>query len=179
MSQKYDFTHITSVDPNDLTLVDSLLLEFANWIRTKAYGKDVRESISRLGERLGIILNQYQAETHRTSNEMALLKNELEETIHGLTQDSEVKNARVDIEGVVYETLKKRLDDMQLKTGELGHNVGTEELSGDSLYIEGLDQADSPFSYEVISTEEETDIPFGVKTIKATDIGFEPAGDDK
>ncbi|QFX92519.1 hypothetical protein [Fructilactobacillus fructivorans] len=178
MSNKYDYMHIENADNNDLTLVDDLLLEFAKWVRTKAYGLDVREGIARLGERIGVILNQYQAENNRTSNEINTLKNELQSTLSGLTQDAEVKNARVDVEGVVYETLKKRLDETQLKNGELSNVIATGEIAGGSLYLEGLDNATSPFSYDIVSTNEESGIPYGVETIKVQDVGIEPVGGD-
>lgn len=174
----YDYSHIKELDPNDLSMVDGLILEFAEWVRTKGYGLDVREGIARLGERIGVILNEYSAEVNLTKNQMETLSNELNQTISGLTQDSEVKNARMSLDGIIFTTLKERLDNLEENAGTVGNVVGSVDLDGSSLFIEGLDSPNSPFTVDVEQTVEDDEIPFGIETINAKDIGIEKVGSD-
>ena len=168
----YDYSHIKELDSNDLSMVDGLILEFAKWVRTKGYGLDVREGIARLGERIGVILNEYSAEVNLTKNQMEALSNELDQTISGLTQDSEVKNARINLDGIVFTTLKERLDNLEENAGTVGNAVGSVDLDGSSLFIEGLDSPKHHISIDVEQTVEDDEIPFGIETINAKDIGF-------
>jgi hypothetical protein len=168
----YDYSHIKELDPNDLSMVDGLILEFAKWVRTKGYGLDVREGIARLGERIGVILNKYSAEVNLTKNQMEALSNELNQTISGLTQDSEVKNARMSLDGIIFTTLKERLDNLEENAGTVGNVVGSVYLEGSSLFIEGLDSPNSPIAIDFEQIVEDDEIPFGIETIDAKDIGF-------
>lgn len=47
------------------------------------------------------------------------LVEEWKNTLNGVTVDSELINARIDLHGIVYKTLKERLDDMQSKLEDL------------------------------------------------------------
>lgn len=174
----YDYSHIKELDSNDLSMVDGLILEFAKWVRTKGYGLDVREGIARLGERIGVILNEYSAEANLTKNQMETLSNELNQTISGLTKDSEIKNARMNLDGIIFTTLKERLDNLEENAGTVGNIVGSVDLDGSSLFIKGLDSPNSPFTVDVEQTVEDDEIPFGIETINAKDIGIEKVGSD-
>lgn len=174
----YDYSHIKELDSNDLSMVDGLILEFAKWVRNKAYGLDVREGIARLGERIGVILNEYSVEANLTKNQTKMLSNELNRTISGLTQDSEVKNARINLDGIAFATLKERLDNLEENAGAVGNAVESVDLDGSSLFIEGLGSPNSPISIDVEQTVRDDEIPFGIETINAKDIGIEKVGSD-
>lgn len=178
MSQNYNYSHIMTSDPNDLTLIDPQLMSFINGWRTYAYGIDVRESGARTWESIGIQLTQFNALINQLSKKFDYLQNQLNEATAGMTQDSEVKQARVGTDGTVYVNLKARIDDVENKEIEFGDTLGTIDLSDNTLVVIGLDSPNSPFTVDVEQTVEDDEIPFGIETINAKDIGIEKVGSD-
>ena len=159
-------------DPNDLTKIDSQLMRFIDGWRTYAFGIDVRESGARAWESIGIKLTQFNALTNQLSKKFDYLQNQLNEATAGMTQDAEVKQARVGTGGTVYANLKARIDDIEKKKIEFGDTIGTTDLSDNTLIVTGFNSPGSNLSYTVISTVEDDEIPFGIETINAKDIGI-------
>lgn len=176
MSKNYSYSHIMTSDPNDLTLIDPQLMIFINGWRTYAFGIDVRESGARAWESIGIKLTQFNALINQLSKEFDYLQNQLNEVTAGMTQDAEVKQARVGTDGTVYVNLKARIDDVENKEIEFGDTVGITSLNDNMLVVTGLNSPGSNLSYSVISTVEDDEIPFGIETINAKDIGIEKVG---
>lgn len=176
MSKNYNYSHIMTSDPNDSTLIDSQLMSFINGWRTYAFGIDVRESGARAWERVGIKLTQLDVLTNQLGKKFDYLQNQLNEATAGMTQDAEVKQARVGTDGTVYTNLKERIDYVENKEIEFGDTLGVADLSGNTLVVIGLNSPGSNLSYSVISTVGDNDIPFGIETINAKDIGIEKVG---
>ena len=89
------------------------------------YGVDVRESLARLAEQTSAdVYDDRQTvldyKNHANNEEQALrnlankLSQEFNSILNSKTDNAEVVNARIDVSGAVYETLKSRLDAMQL-----------------------------------------------------------------
>lgn len=111
----------------DMDKVDELHRKLANWIRVKMNGIDVREALARLVEQTSSDIfdaNQVALALEKLSYD---LEEEWENTLSGLTVDSELINSRIDLYGFVYSTLKERLDAMQkneiflFKSDEIDH----------------------------------------------------------
>lgn len=121
-----DPTHIMPTDsPVDQSKVSEANKTLAKWLRQKMYGVDVRESLARLAEQTSAdVYDDRQTvqdyKNHANNEEQALrnmanrLSQEFENVLNAKTDNAEVINARIDVAGAVYETLKSRLDAMQL-----------------------------------------------------------------
>ena len=136
-----DPTHIMPTDsPVDQTKVSDASKLLAKWIRQKMYGVDVRESLARLAEQTSAdVYDDRQTvqdyKNHANNEEQALrnmvnrLSQEFENVLNAKTDNAEVINARIDVAGAVYQTLKMRLDAMQLnlntfyRTGQVDPNL--------------------------------------------------------
>ena len=121
-----DPTHIMPTDsPVDQSKVSEANKTLAKWLRQKMYGVDVRESLARLAEQTSAdVYDDRQTvldyKNHANNEEQALrnlankLSQEFNSILNSKTDNAEVVNARIDVSGEVYETLKSRLDAMQL-----------------------------------------------------------------
>ena len=121
-----DPTHIMPTDsPVDQSKVSEANKTLAKWLRQKMYGVDVRESLARLAEQTSAdVYDDRQTvldyKNHANNEEQALrnlankLSQEFNSILNSKTDNAEVVNARIDVSGAVYETLKSRLDAMQL-----------------------------------------------------------------
>lgn len=121
-----DPTHIMPTDsPVDQSKVSDASKLLARWLRQKMYGVDVRESLARLAEQTSAdVYDDRQTvqdyKNHANNEEQALrnlankLSQEFENVLNAKTDNVEVINARIDVAGAVYQTLKMRLDAMQL-----------------------------------------------------------------
>lgn len=121
-----DPTHIIPTDsPVDQSKVSEANKTLAKWLRQKMYGVDVRESLARLAEQTSAdVYDDRQTvldyKNHANNEEQALrnlankLSQEFNSILNSKTDNAEVINARIDVSGAVYETLKSRLDAMQL-----------------------------------------------------------------
>lgn len=121
-----DPTHIMPTDsPVDQSKVSDASKLLARWLRQKMYGVDVRESLARLAEQTSAdVYDDRQTvqdyKNHANNEEQALrnmvnrLSQEFENVLNAKTDNAEVINARIDVAGAVYQTLKMRLDAMQL-----------------------------------------------------------------
>ena len=121
-----DPTHIMPTDsPVDQSKVSEANKTLAKWLRQKMYGVDVRESLARLAEQTSAdVYDERQTvldyKNHANNEEQALrnlankLSQEFNSILNSKTDNAEVINARIDVSGAVYETLKSRLDAMQL-----------------------------------------------------------------
>lgn len=121
-----DSTHIMPTDsPVDQSKVSEANKTLAKWLRQKMYGVDVRESLARLAEQTSAdVYDDRQTvldyKNHANNEEQALrnlankLSQEFNSILNSKTDNAEVVNARIDVSGAVYETLKSRLDAMQL-----------------------------------------------------------------
>lgn len=121
-----DPTHIMPTDsPVDQSKVSEANKTLAKWLRQKMYGVDVRESLTRLAEQTSAdVYDDRQTvldyKNHANNEEQALrnlankLSQEFNSILNSKADNAEVVNARIDVSGAVYETLKSRLDAMQL-----------------------------------------------------------------
>ena len=121
-----DPTHIMPTDsPVDQSKVSEANKTLAKWLRQKMYGVDVRESLAMLAEQTSAdVYDDRQTvldyKNHANNEEQALrnlankLSQEFNSILNSKADNAEVVNARIDVSGAVYETLKSRLDAMQL-----------------------------------------------------------------
>lgn len=103
------------------------------------YGQDVREALALLVEQTSSDLyddKQIALALEKLAQELQIkwdrdtqkIIDEWKNTIGGVTVDSELINARIDLHGIVYKTLKERLDDMQSKIENLVAEAATESV---------------------------------------------------
>lgn len=125
-----DPTHITDdswIDQDKVSEVHKLL---SKWLREKMHGEDVREALALLVEQtssdlyddrqIAIALEKLAEKLQKQwDDEFQRINDEWKNTIGGVTVDSELINSRIDLHGIVYKTLKERLDDMQSKIEDL------------------------------------------------------------
>lgn len=138
----------TNIDvPNNIdpSHVSTEVKQLAKWLREKMYGIDVREVIARAVEQMSSDVYDDQQVADDLGKLIDKLNEEWLNTLNGLTQDAEVKNARIDIKNVVYTTLKKRLDTEQLNN--ITHLAVTEVDELQTLRIDGLTKASTPIKY--------------------------------
>ncbi|TFI67535.1 hypothetical protein CKN63_03390 [Carnobacterium divergens] len=134
-----DPTHITGeswIFEDKVSEVHKIL---AKWIREKMYAQDVREALALLVEQTSSDLyddKQIALSLEKLAQELQIkwdrdtqkIIDEWKNTIGGVTVDSELINARIDLHGIVYKTLKERLDDMQSKIENLVAEAATESV---------------------------------------------------
>ncbi|MSD84472.1 hypothetical protein GKC32_10710 (plasmid) [Lactobacillus curvatus] len=140
-----DPTHIDIPDNIDPNHISTEVKQLAKWLREKMYGVDIREAIARVVEQISSDVY----DDRQVADELGKLIDELNEewlnTLNGLTQDAEVKNARIDIKDFVYKTLKGRLDSEQ--THNVTHLTVANVDEIQTLRINGLTKASTPVKY--------------------------------
>lgn len=161
-----DPTAIDEPDTIDQSKVSEANKKLAKWLREKMYGVDVREALARLAEQTSsdvyddrVIALALQALADKLSKEW-------QDTLAGATQDSEVKNARIDVNGVVYTTLKSRIDALQLSTATMLYVTDVQEIQ--TLRLLNLTQNSSPMRYAKVATVE--DVFTGDPGLKIQDV---------
>ncbi|TFJ55036.1 hypothetical protein CKN80_01015, partial [Carnobacterium divergens] len=159
-------THITDENLVDMNKVDEVHKLLAKWLREKMYGKDVREALARLAEQVSSdiyddrqvalalekLAKELQAKWDRDTQKII---DEWKNTLGGLTVDSELINARIDLHGIVYKTLKERLDDMQSKIENLDATESVFKLTHNQNCYPTLRVFYSTYGAAVVPSEEE------------------------
>lgn len=150
-----DVDHATSLISTGK--VDEAADFIANIIMVGMYGKQVRGSLALWTKLVAEICDKMfadyledQAVAAALQKLLDKLQNEWQGTLAGLTQDSEVKNARVDVYGVVWKTLKERLDNIENKTPDLipvHETIDTRKI----LKLKGLTTSSKPIKYKTVS----------------------------
>lgn len=137
--------------------VDEAAEFIANIIMVGMYGKQVRGSLALWTKLVAEICDKMfadyledQAVAAALQKLLDRLQSEWKDTLAGLTEDSEVKNARVDVYGVVWKTLKERLDNIESKVPDLIlANEVTDRVK--NLKLNGFTTSSEPLKYEVES----------------------------
>lgn len=137
--------------------VDEAADFIANIIMVGMYGKQVRGSLALWTKLVAEICDKMfadyledQAVAAALQKLLDKLQNEWQGTLAGLTQDSEVKNARINVYGVVWKTLKERLDNIENKTPDLipvHETIDTRKI----LKLKGLTTSSKPIKYKTVS----------------------------
>lgn len=161
-----DPTHITGeswIFEDKVSEVHKIL---AKWIREKMYGQDVREALALLVEQTSSDLyddKQIALALEKLAQELQIkwdrdtqkIIDEWKNTIGGVTVDSELINARIDLHGFVYKTLKERLDDMQSKIENLDATESVFKLTHNQNCYPTLRVFYSTYGAAVVPSEEE------------------------
>ncbi|WP_429971145.1 hypothetical protein ACQW5G_00475 [Fructilactobacillus sp. Tb1] len=166
-----DFNSVNPVNPVDLSLVDPQIRQNTNGIRHKAIGKDVRELIARSIEWNSMINSNTSSKLNSVTNLMNYMQGEFDNTLHGLTVDSEVINAREDASGKIYTTLKNRLDSEQLDHGHLGDIFGNDDFE-QTLVVKGLTEHSKGLHYKTINSTQNQKIHGGIYTKDVSQISY-------
>lgn len=140
-----DSSHITIDNPVNQDHVSAANQLLAKWLREKMYGVDVREAIARAVEQMSSDVYDDQQVATDLETLIDRLTAEWSNTISGITQDAELKNARIDVHGLVYETLKKRLDTEQLNNVTHLMSFTVNDLR--TLRLNGFTKASQPLKY--------------------------------
>lgn len=137
--------------------VDDAADFIAKFLMTKMFGAHVRISlatwtkmVAQMCDKMFTDYLEDQAVAAALQKLLDRLQNEWQGTLAGLTQDSEVKNARVDVYGVVWKTLKERLDNIENKTPDLipvHETIDTRKI----LKLKGLTTSSKPIKYKTVS----------------------------
>ncbi|MGX7388964.1 hypothetical protein ACWOF5_12125 [Carnobacterium divergens] len=161
-----DPTHITGeswIFEDKVSEVHKIL---AKWIREKMYAQDVREALALLVEQtssdlyddkqIALALEKLAQELQiKWDNDTQKIVDEWKNTIGGVTVDSELINARIDLHGIVYKTLKERLDDMQSKIENLDATESVFKLTHNQNCYPTLRVFYSTYGAAVVPSEEE------------------------
>lgn len=136
--------------------VDEAAEFIANIIMMGMYGKQVRGSLALWTKLVAEICDKMfadyledQAVAAALQKLLDRLQNEWQGTLTGLTQDSEVKNARIDVYGVIWKTLKERLDAMQKEMYHLVYATDVADKNVRNLQISGFTTSSTPLKYKV------------------------------
>lgn len=161
-----DLTAINEPDTIDQSKVSDANKQLARWLREKMYGVDVREALARLAEQTSSDVYDDRAIALGLQALTDKLNQEWQDTLAGVAQDSEVKNARIDINGLVYTTLKSRIDKLQLSTTTTLYVSDVQEFQ--TLRLLNLTQTSIPMRYAKVTTVEE--VSTGDPGLKIQDI---------
>lgn len=144
-----DPTHIVEADEVDESKLPESAKKLATWIREKMYGVDVRETIARIIEQVfsGYFDDQKVAQELQKLTDK--LTDEWKNTVAGSTDIDELKNARIDLNGIVYKTLKERLDAMQKEMYHLVYATDVADKNVRNLQISGFTTSSTPLKYKV------------------------------
>lgn len=146
-----DPTHIVEADDVDESKLPESAKKLATWIREKMYGVDVRETIARIIEQVFAGYFDDQKVAQELQKLADKLSDEWKNTIAGSNDIDELKNARIDINGKVYKTLKDRLDAMQKEMYHLVYATDVTDKNVRNLRISGFTTSSSPLKYKVQS----------------------------
>ncbi|MDT1997227.1 hypothetical protein MX633_11175 [Carnobacterium divergens] len=177
-----DPTHITEENWVEVFKISGTHKTLAAWIREKMYGIDVREALARLVEQMSsdlyddrqiaIALDKLAKELQeKWDNDTQKIIDEWKNTIGGVTVDSELINARIDLHGIVYKTLKERLDDMQSKIENLDATESVFTLNHNQNCYPTLRVFYSTYGAAVVPSEEE---PMGAGGSEVNYVHAEP-----
>lgn len=144
-----DSTAIDQPDTIDQNKVSDESKLIAKWLREKMYGVDVREALARLAEQTSSDVYDDRVVALALQALADNLTTEWQKTLAGATQDSEVKNARIDANGLIYTTLKLRLDAMQMSTPSLIKAKDIDEKR--TLQLLNFSSTSKPLSYAKVS----------------------------
>lgn len=161
-----DSTAIDQPDTIDQNKVSDESKLIAKWLREKMYGVDVREALARLAEQTSSDVYDDRVVALALQALVDKLTKEWQDTLAGATQDSEVKNARTDVNGLVYTTLKLRIDALQLSTATMLYVTDVQEIQ--TLRLLNLTQTSSPMRYAKVATVE--DVFTGDPGLKIQDV---------
>lgn len=157
-----DYTNDTPIKPGDINLddfnnIDLNAKKLATWLRTKMYGRDVRESLALWTEFAGKVSDyllksynslEYQLDTRQTDVEkrQTELEEQFKQVISNATVDSEVILARDDtVNKQQFSTLEDRLNWMTTQLSSyvptgfkvtIKHNLGRFPSNHEALYYE-------------------------------------------
>lgn len=161
-----DPTAITEPDTIDQSKVSEANKQLAKWLREKMYGVDVREALARLAEQTSSDVYDDRVVALSLQALVDKISKEWQDTLAGATQDSEVKNARTDVNGLVYTTLKSRIDALQLSTATTLYVTDVQEIQ--TLRLLNLSQTSSPVGFLKAATVE--DVFTGDPGLKIQDV---------
>lgn len=92
--------------------IPDIIKQYASYIRTKMYGREVRESIARGIEVSGEISEEANGRSKDTENRQTILEKKYNEQIANATDITEIKDFHVSgVTGKVYQTMSQRGDD--------------------------------------------------------------------
>ena len=95
--------------------IPTKIKQLANDVRTKIYGIDVRESIAKGMEVSGEISEESNKLSKDTAGRQDHIETRYDVAVGAHTEDSEVLDARIGVDGVTHTNVKKRLDTEQDK----------------------------------------------------------------
>ncbi|GAK30999.1 hypothetical protein WOSG25_061290 [Weissella oryzae SG25] len=191
-----DDTHIVNGEINiNQNKLSPEIIKLANYIRTKMYGVDVRESMALAVELAGNIFaddqDSYKQLEHKvdqlaqdwqddTDNikrqydgDINKYVDEFHKAIAGVTADSEVIDARKSLDGTEHTVLKERLDAIEL--ANIQHRPMNKKFAYDYLLqVVDLTTGGKDISYKVLGQTIDTDeIKLAYRTLRTTDISIE------
>jgi hypothetical protein len=116
-------------DPEHITAIqadiaqgkkDNISVQLAKWIRQKKFGIDVREALARFIEWTSVLSNESLSNVNDVANAQSELKEDMAnfekryaEQISSNTDLNEVIDARTNLKGETFTTLKERIDDQE------------------------------------------------------------------
>lgn len=141
----------TPLPPNNLVAQDPQSAELAGYVRTKTFGRDVRESIARSIELNSTRSKSAEILANETVNVANDLTDRFNQQIGALTEDSEVIDARGG-----KATLGKRLDETDAQLAQTDSNVSATNKRVDELVIGSGDANAEVTDAHVSSTKNKT-----------------------
>lgn len=114
----------------DQSKVPALIRKYADNVRTKTYGQEMREAQARNAEYAGIIAQEAVDISKNTENRQGLVEKDFQNlnkrydiAVSEHTTDTEVLDARINAFGIQKENLKSRLDDADKRTSLIAVNA--------------------------------------------------------
>lgn len=150
--------------------IPQLIKQYASYIRTKVYGKEVRESLARGIEVSGEISEEANSRSKNTENRQTFLETKYNEQIANATDITEIKDFHVSgVTGKTFDTMGKRGDDFDIQLGENGvypKSLGAkiDDVSNDTDYIQQAVNTRKKLYGNGISVVSSLDTKYGLVT---------------
>lgn len=136
--------------------IPETIKKLANDIRTKIYGREVREALAQGVEEAGNIADQANQTSNAAVEQVRNIQAQVDQLVVEGDSSVEAAQARVDAEGNVFATLKERLDTKETQIEELHSRLdisdqkisNLEELKADKTEMINNIEKSRPISFE-------------------------------
>lgn len=120
----------------DQSKVPQLIRKYADNVRSKTHGQEVREAQARNAEYSGLIASEAKEVSTSTQSRQDIIESRYDVAVGAMTSETEILDARVSAEGLSFSNLKNRMDSQQNAINVLLHGATGDGVTDDTLAFE-------------------------------------------